>query len=100
MRVRISERELKARISKMKRAARSAPKDIDYSDIPELSNEQLKKARRVGRPLLGKAPRKLISIKIDPFLLANLKKLAQKQDQGYQTLIHQALEEFIRKAAA
>ncbi len=26
--------------------------DIDYSDIPELSDEQLKKFRRVGRPLV------------------------------------------------
>ena len=30
---------------------------IDYSDIPELTDQQLKQARRVGRPRTGKAKR-------------------------------------------
>ena len=32
--------------------------DIDYSDIPELTDEQLKKFKRVGRPLFRLQKRK------------------------------------------
>ncbi len=39
-------------------------KKIDFSDIPELSDEQLSRMRRVGRPTAGDEPRKLIAIRL------------------------------------
>src|SRR5438552_19010930 len=42
---------------------------IDFSDIPEASPAQLRAMRRVGRPPLGVAARRLIAIRIDPQVL-------------------------------
>jgi predicted DNA binding CopG/RHH family protein len=64
---------------------------IDFSDIPEATNEQLKRMRRVGRPSTGMA-KQLIAIRLSPRLLATLRKLAAKQGKPYQTLIHELLE--------
>lgn len=64
---------------------------IDFSDIPESTDEELKRARRVGRPSTGNA-KQLIAIRIDPRLLARLRRLAAKQSKPYQTLIHELLE--------
>lgn len=78
-----------------KRAAKSAKlmkdREIDFSDIPESTDEELKRARRVGRPVTGNA-KQLIAIRIDPKLLERLRKLASKQHKPYQTLIHELLE--------
>lgn len=73
-------------------------REIDFSDIPEATDEELKRARRVGRPATGNA-KQLIAIRIDPRLLAALRKLAAKQDKPYQTLIHELLEKATEKAA-
>ena len=75
--------------------------EIDYSDIPELTEEQMKHAKRTkpGRPLLGAAQRKLISIKVDPFLLQALKVHAKIKGEKYQSLIHRVLENYMRKHA-
>jgi predicted DNA binding CopG/RHH family protein len=64
---------------------------LDLSDIPEATDEQLRRARRVGRPVTGNA-RQLIAIRIAPRLLAQLRRLAAKQSKPYQTLIHELLE--------
>src|SRR2546425_13355795 len=52
-----------------RRAAKSGKpmpdSQIDFSDIPELTDEQLRRARRVGRPRSGHA-KQLIAIRIDP----------------------------------
>ncbi|MFH1262913.1 MAG: BrnA antitoxin family protein [Pseudomonadota bacterium] len=79
------------------RSERSRTK-IDYSDIPELTEAQMKKAKhpRVGRPPLGAAAKKMISMKIDPILLEQLKERARLERKGYQTLIQEILERFIR----
>src|SRR5579863_7399278 len=69
-------------------------KQIDFSDLPESTNEELKRAPRVGRPKTGNA-KQLIAIRISPRLLAQLRRLAAKRDKPYQTLIH----EFLEKAA-
>lgn len=66
--------------------------DIDFSDIPELTDEQLKKARRLGRPRLGDKAKRLISIRLDPELLLSLQEQAEKKGIGYQNLIHQILQ--------
>jgi len=47
---------------------------------------------RLGRPLLGERPRKAISIKLDPDLIARLKREAKKKKTKYQSLIHHILE--------
>ena len=72
---------------------------IDFSDIPELTDEQLRRARRVGRPRSGHA-KQLIAIRIDPRLLKQLRRLAEKQSKPYQTLIHELLERAAKKRVA
>jgi uncharacterized protein (DUF4415 family) len=48
---------------------RTHRRGIDFSDLPESSDEQLRAMRRVGRPPLGSAARRLIAIRIDPAVL-------------------------------
>ena len=71
---------------------------IDFSDIPESSDQELARARRVGRPTTGRA-KHLIAIRIDPRLLAELRRLAARQRKPYQTLVHELLEAAVRRAA-
>jgi len=71
---------------------------IDFSDIPESSEEELRRARRVGRPTTGRA-KQLIAIRLDPRLLAELRHLAMRQRKPYQTLVHELLEAAVRRAA-
>jgi uncharacterized protein (DUF4415 family) len=68
---------------------------IDFSDLPESTDEELRRARRVGRPKSGNA-KQLIAIRISPRLLAQLRRLAAKRDKPYQTLIHELLEKAAR----
>jgi predicted DNA binding CopG/RHH family protein len=72
--------------------------DIDFSDIPESTDEELRKAKRVGRPSTGNA-KQLVAIRISPSVLQRLKKLAAKMDKPYQTLIHELLEKASKKAS-
>jgi uncharacterized protein (DUF4415 family) len=65
---------------------------IDFSDIPESTDEEIARARRVGRPKSPNGPRQLIAIRIDPTLLQKLRKMAARRDKPYQTLIHELLE--------
>ena len=64
---------------------------IDFSDIPESTDAELKRARRVGRPKSPHA-KQLIAIRVDPRLLARLRRLARSKQKPYQTLIHELLE--------
>lgn len=64
---------------------------IDFSDIPESTDDELKRARRVGRPKTGEA-KQLIAIRLHPRLLAQLRRLAAQRKKPYQTLIHELLE--------
>jgi predicted DNA binding CopG/RHH family protein len=72
---------------------------IDFSDIPESTDEELQRSRRVGRPRTGRPTRQLIAIRIDPFLLKRLRALAAKRKKPYQTFIHEILELAARRAA-
>lgn len=85
-----------------KRAAKSVrhmpDSQIDFSDSPELSIEQLKRMRPVGRPVTGLA-KQLIAIRLSPRLLSTLRKMAAKQGKPYQTLIHELLEKAAARAA-
>lgn len=74
-------------------------KKIDFSDIPELSEKQLSRMRRVGRPTLGDEPRKLIAIRLDPKVLGWLRRTAEKKGLPYQSLVNKILAEEMRKAS-
>jgi predicted DNA binding CopG/RHH family protein len=82
-----------------KRAAKSATpipdSRLDFSDIPESSDAELKRARRVGRPKSAHA-KQLIAIRIDPRLLSRLRRLASREQKPYQTFIHELLERAAR----
>ncbi len=71
---------------------------IDFSDIPESTTEELRGARRVGRPSSGMA-KQLIAIRLSPRLLSQLRKMAAKDKKPYQTLIHELLEKAASRAA-
>lgn len=89
------------------RAAKSAKRipdsQIDFSDIPESTGEELRRATRVGRPRgrpkSGEA-KQLIAIRIAPRLLAQLRRLAARQSKPYQTLIHEMLERAAKRKVA
>jgi predicted DNA binding CopG/RHH family protein len=72
---------------------------IDFSDIPESTDRELKGARRVGRPKSGHA-KQLIAIRIDPRLLARLRRLAARQSKPYQTFVHELLERAAKRRVA
>ncbi len=74
--------------------------EIDFSDIPELSDEQLSRMKRVGRPPLGSTNRQIIAIRIDPEVLEKIRKAASKTGKGYQTLINEILAKFASKKSA
>jgi predicted DNA binding CopG/RHH family protein len=73
--------------------------EIDYSDIPSSTEEELKRARRVGRPATGNA-KMLIAIRVAPRVLAGLRRAAAKQRKPYQTYIHELLEKAVSKRVA
>ena len=84
-----------------KRAAKSVKhipdSQIDFSDMPEATDAELKRMRRVGRPASGMA-KQLIAIRLSPRLLSQLRKMAAKQGKPYQSLIHELLEKAASKA--
>ena len=71
---------------------------IDFSDMPEVSSTQLRAMRRVGRPPLGAAARRLIAIRIDPQVLDAVRREAKRRGLGYQSLINDLLAEHVRRA--
>jgi uncharacterized protein (DUF4415 family) len=78
--------------------------ELDLTDIPEATDEQLRRARRdrarrLGRPVTGNA-KQLIAIRIAPRVLAKLRRLAAKQSKPYQTYIHEILERAANKRVA
>ena len=87
------------------RAVKNAPptavrRKTDFSDIPELSDDQLRAMRRVGRPPLGSEARRLIAIRLDPRVLARFRLEAKRRNVGYQTLIHRVLADYVGKHVA
>ena len=85
------------RTGKKGRPTRS--KKIDFSDIPKLSENQLSRMRRIGRPTLGDEPRRLIAIRVDAKVLEWLRKTAEEMGVPYQSLVNQILAEEMRKAS-
>src|SRR6266851_2124174 len=74
--------------------------ELDFSDIPELTPNQLKDMRRVGRPPEGRAAKELIAIRLDPDVLLALRSLADRKGVGYQTLIQNVLARAVRRDRA
>lgn len=70
---------------------------IDFSDLPEMSDEQLRSMRRVGRPPLGTTARQMIAIRIDPQVLVALQREAKRRGLGYQSLINQLLAKSVAR---
>jgi uncharacterized protein (DUF4415 family) len=67
--------------------------DIDLSDIPEVTEEQIKQAvLRVGGKPVERDQRR-VEILLDAFIVEYFE--AKTGEQGYQTLINQALTEYI-----
>lgn len=74
-------------------------KKINFSDIPELSDKQLSRMGRVGRPTVGDEPRKLIAIRLDAKVLGWLRKTAEKKGLPYQSLVNEILAEEMKRAS-
>jgi predicted DNA binding CopG/RHH family protein len=84
------------RAGRARKSAKPTQDDrIDFSDIPESTDEELGRARRVGRPKSGNT-KQLIAIRISPRLLSRLRHMAAKRDKPYQTLINELLEKAAR----
>ena len=81
-------------------SGRRTRREIDFSDIPDSSSEQLRAMRRVGRPPLGDEPRRLIAIRVDARVLDQFRKEARRRKVGYQTLINEVLAQHVRKDVA
>jgi predicted DNA binding CopG/RHH family protein len=81
-----------ARGRQVERSAKPIPDSaIDFSDIPESTDEKLRKAKRVGRPRCNDA-KLLIAIRIRSSLLDKIQKVAKAEGKPYQTFIHEILE--------
>ncbi|MFN2427910.1 MAG: BrnA antitoxin family protein [Candidatus Binatia bacterium] len=88
-----------ARAKPAAKSARHVPdRQIDFSDVPESTDEELGRAKRVGRPKTGQA-KQLIAIRIAPNLLVKLRRIARKQGKPYQTYIHELLDAATKKVA-
>ncbi len=69
---------------------------LDFSDIPESPDEELRKAKRVGRPRSSDA-KLLIAIRIRSSLLTKIQKAAKAEGKPYQTFIHEILQNNMKK---
>lgn len=91
----LSAQELLARKSGKSTNRKVKDSEIDFSDIPELTGEQLSKFSRRGRPVIGESPRRAISIRIDEKVLDRLKSKAKKTGIAYQSLINDILKKAV-----
>jgi uncharacterized protein (DUF4415 family) len=92
-------RMISARRARRKERKNTKSKKIGFSDILELSDKQLARMRRVGRPTVGDEPRKLIAIRLDAKVLSWLRETAEKKGKPYQSLVNEILAEEMRKAS-
>jgi predicted DNA binding CopG/RHH family protein len=67
-------------------------REIDFSDIPESTDAELRKARKIGRPKCPDA-KTLIAIRIRASLLRRIRHAAKIEGKPYQTFIHEILEQ-------
>jgi uncharacterized protein (DUF4415 family) len=87
----------KAERARARKRGQPADRAIDFSDIPDATDAELAQmvraaiGRKPGRPPFGRAKRVLISVKVDPDVLAALRVRAAQRGIGYQTLINDVL---------
>lgn len=93
--IELSAQELQTKMKRKSIHKKSDNVHIDYSDIPKFTAKQLKKFKRVGRPLVGDSPRVAISVRIDEEVLSRLKNKAEKEGVGYQSLINEILKKAV-----
>src|SRR5439155_26659320 len=75
-----------ARARRHAKSAKPMPDSkLDLSDIPESTDAELRRSRRVGRPVSGKA-KQLIAISIAPLLLRRHRSMAAIQFKPPHTL--------------
>ena len=91
-------RESSARDERAEKREKSTQR-IDFSDIPELSDQQFSRMRRVGRPAIADEPRKMIAIRLDPKVLAWARRTAEQKGLPYQSFINEVLAREMQKAA-
>ena len=96
---RLSASSVRGRQAAKRKRPTAKHRRINFSDIPELSDAQLRTMRRVGRPPLGEYARQLIAIRVDPQVLAEVKKEAKRRYVGYQTLINDILAKHAKSMA-
>ena len=77
-----------------------ADEPIDFTDIPQASEAQLRSMRPAGRPPLGERARQLIAIRVDPDVLEALRTEAARRHIGYQTLVNRVLADYVRDHVA
>jgi uncharacterized protein (DUF4415 family) len=93
--IELSAQELQTRMKEKHTNRKIKDSDIDYLDIPKFSVKDLKKFKRVGRPIVGESPRRAISVRIEEDVLERLKDKADKAGIGYQSLINEILKKAV-----
>jgi predicted DNA binding CopG/RHH family protein len=89
---------LSARGNRVEKSAKPIPDSaIDFTDIPQSTDEELHRAKRVGRPRSSDA-KLLIAIRIRSSLLIKIQKAAKAAGKPYQTFIHEILENKMKEA--
>ena len=83
--------------SDLDRLSQMTDEDIDYSDIPPLTDEQLAKMHPLGDVLTQRVPDKVrITIQLDADIMQWLKDEVQRAGGGnYQTFLNAALRQYI-----
>ena len=86
-----------ARAGRVAKSGRTQRYASDFSDILEAFSAQLKALRRVGRPPLRAAARRLIAIRIDPKVLGAVRREAKRRGLGYRSLINDLLAKQVER---
>ncbi len=73
--------------------------DIDFSDIPELTDAQLEQMRPTEEviPAFARSAKKRITIRLDSDIIDSFKQQAQERETSYQTLINAVLRDFVAR---
>lgn len=74
--------------------------EIDFSDAPELTDEQLAQMRPTGElfPGFAQTGKQRITIRLDQKIVSYFKQRAERTETNYQTLINAALRSFVAQA--
>lgn len=82
-----------------KKSVKPTPdKDINFDDIPELTDEELSKGVRVYDSTIDQQ-KKMIALSINSALHNKIQKLAKKKGKSYQDFLQELLQEAVDHAA-